>query len=564
MTSSHDDKQERRLAIPTTTTTTTSSFFYSSSSIENRLRRGGGEPTNLLLIPVGTASRTTRTTTPIIDNNRIPWFYLCHRSFHTSRSTSTGSSHRMTSSSIREFDPLRYPFSVALLKSSSKKKGRSTITTDPRREHDDDDDNPSLPSLSPEEEHLKECLHDYQEEPNDLNVLDALQQAYSTLEFWEEALAVEVSKCDRIRWMWSEEDRRRRHRHHHPSDDDDNDHDESENSYEYQHSYADSIHVQGKLWLRQGNFEQSRPLYEEALSYFRKKEFQNPVQEGHVLISLAGWHFFQYEASIPSDRSTTSTTSSSSTSYAVSSQSLQKAMEYLIESEGKLDSNPTLLVKCLDNQGLIYRLWGDYEMALDKYQQALQVVIDQKTKHALQLHIADMYQALREPHEALILYQNVLHDLQEEDEEGQSTMMMSDSTRTTMTTSSDSLAMQGVLWHNIASIHVQMGEWEIAEEGFLEAIKMKEESAGREDHPELVKTWNALGALYYGFMFDEKKLQALECFKKVLWMTRAHSVYDDPRYDPDVLAAIQTISDIEEQIELEKRQGTSTTTTTRR
>jgi tetratricopeptide (TPR) repeat protein len=94
---------------------------------------------------------------------------------------------------------------------------------------------------------------------------------------------------------------------------------------------------------------------------------------------------------------------------------------------------------------------------------------------------------------------------------------------------------------------------EVAEEGFREALRLKEESAGRDDHPELAKTWNALGAMYYGLL-DEKH-QALECFRTVLWITRSNSTRTDHRTDPDVMAAIQTISDIQEQIDQEKRYG---------
>jgi tetratricopeptide (TPR) repeat protein len=193
----------------------------------------------------------------------------------------------------------------------------------------------------------------------------------------------------------------------------------------------------------------------------------------------------------------------------------------------------------LDNQGLICRLQGDYETALDKYQQALQVVVDQQTRHAIQLHVADMKLAVEEPQQALVLYQELLHEFQED---------------TSNNSTTDSMGMQGVLWHNIASIHVQMGQLDVAEQGFREALRLKEESAGRDDHPELAKTWNALGALYYGVL--NEKEQALECFRHVLWITRSHSSHDDPRTDPDVLAAIQTISDIQQSIDRE-RQGTN-------
>lgn len=387
--------------------------------------------------------------TDIKANPSLFSYLMNRRTFHES----------LVRCAVSSFDPLQYPSSAALLKQK---------TTD---------------GLSPDEIELRGCLQDYQERPRDLDLLDALQHAYSALEYWEEALAVEKEKCSML----------------------------TLNSPEY----ADSIHNQGKLWLRQGNFEFSKPLYEEALDYFQKSD--NRPQEGHALISLAGWYFFQHEVTQDGD-------------------SLQTAIDCLTRAESLLDSNPALLVKCLDNQGLIIRLRGDYEGALDKYQQALQVVVDQKTRHALQFHVADMKVALQEPQEALILYQDLLHEVQE---------------NSSGDNDSESLAMQGVLWHNIATIHVQLGELDIAEEAFREALRLKESSAGRDNHPELAKTWNSLGALYFGVL-DEKR-QAIECFRNVLWITRSNSEFDDPRTDPDVLAAIQTISDIEEQFQKEKQ-----------
>ena len=335
----------------------------------------------------------------------------------------------------------------------------------------------SSEELSPEEIELKECLLAYQEQSYDPELLDPLHQAYMALEWWEEALWVEQIKQQTLLPPGTD-------------------------------ASADSMHIQGKLWLRQGNFATSKQLYDQALDYFQQTH--NLVQEGHVWISLAGWYYFQHEKNPAL---------------------LDKAMECLQTAEPLLDTNPTLLVKCLDNQGLIHRTWGDYESSLDKYQQALQVVVDPPTQMALQLHVADMYVALQEPQKALMLYQSLLAEC---------------STR-----GDGSQGLTGVLWHNVATIHVQLGEYELAEQEYRQALQCKEQSAGRDDHPELAKTWNSLGALYHGILHDSR--QALECFRHVLWILRANSEYSDAREDPEVLTALQTISAIEQHLDRERR-----------
>lgn len=414
--------------------------------------------------------------------------------------------HFRSSSTVSSFDPLKFPLSANLLKQPS------------NTDNDDSDEESCV--LSPEEIELKSCLQAYQDQRQNItnkrtvdpDLLDQLCQAYMALEYWEEALQVEETKC-----QWLVDTTYNNDATGTGSDD-----------------HADSIHAQGKLWLRQGDFDRSKPLYEQALEYFQQTE--NRVQEGHVYISLAGWYFFQYEknAGSPSSLSATSTPSSL----------LDTAMEYLQLAESRLDSNPTLLVKCLDNQGLIFRLRGDFESALDKYQQALQVVVDDSIRHALQLHVADMMVALEEPHQALALYEELLQEcLQQQQEQQQEQQQQEPSTPAIV-------GMKGVLWHNIATIHVQLGEYDLAEHEFRQSLHCKQESAGSEEHPELAKTWNALGALYYGVL--DEKIQALECFRHVLWIARVHSDHSDHSKDPQVLSALQTISDIEEQLDKER------------
>jgi tetratricopeptide (TPR) repeat protein len=307
------------------------------------------------------------------------------------------------------------------------------------------------------------------------SILDDIQRAYMNLSYWEEALKIEQWKCQ----LYFE-----------PNTDE----------------YADSIHAQGKFYLRQENFTHSKRLYQEALEYF--EHAQNSIQQGHVLISLAGWYFFGNQ--------------------------LEEALKCLNQAEELLNSNPSLLVKCLDNQGLIHRLWGEFDTALDKYQQALQVVVDKETKWALQMHVADMLSALEEPIGALEIYQNLLRETSKELHQQQKEQV---------------LGMQGVLLHNIATIHVDQGEYEQAMEEFRQALKLKQ-TAGGEYNPEVAKTLNSLGALHSG-IFGEH-LQALDCFQKVLLIARIHAD-GDPQTDPDVLNALQNIATMEQELHGAKR-----------
>jgi tetratricopeptide (TPR) repeat protein len=335
---------------------------------------------------------------------------------------------------------------------------------------------------------LQEYMHRTEEDRTDTEkcddegdyLLENLQRAYTDLEYWEEVLQIEVYKCRMYLSEGTDE-------------------------------YADSIHAQGKYYLRQEDFPNSKQLYKEALEYFERTE--NLVQQGHVLISLAGWYFFRNQ--------------------------LDDALESLQRSETMLDSNPALLYKCLDNQGLIHRLRGEFHVALDKYQQALQVVVaeDTETQLALKMHIADMYLALEAPNDALQVYQDLLMELPS---------TLSTSTAANSEQQNHQLGMRGVLLHNIATIHVDQGEHELALDLFGEALKAKK-SAGGEHNSEVAKTLNSLGALHAG-SFGEKEV-ALEYFHETLLIARIHANDgENPRDDPDVMNALQNISVMEQDL----------------
>ena len=357
--------------------------------------------------------------------------------------------------------------------------------------------------LSMDEIKLKIALNEYLNEikstttttiinDNQKYLLDNLQQAYMDIEYWEEALQIEQYKCQAF------------YSNSNTNTDTDTDTDTSTMD-----EYADSIHVQGKLYLRQQDFINSKRLYDDSFTYFEKTN--NTIQQGHVLISLAGWYFFQSNSSNDDDQQ----------------KHLNMAMDCLKRSELMLDSNPALLVKCLDNQGLIYRLWGEYNIALDKYQQALQVVVDKETRSALLMHIADMYVALELPNDALTVYQDILLEISNTNHQEQQ---------------QDDLGIRGVLLHNIATIHVDQGEHELALEEFREALRIKQ-IAGGEHNPEVAKTLNSLGALHAGVFND--KLQALDYFKQALLIARIHV---DNDHDTDIMNALQNISLMEQDL----------------
>lgn len=332
------------------------------------------------------------------------------------------------------------------------------------------------PQKNENQKHLEDGIDNEKRDEEGYHLLENLQLAYMDLEYWEEALQIEVHKCN----MYLSEDT---------------------------DEYADSIHAQGKFYLRQEDFTNSKQLYGEALDYFERTE--NLVQQGHVLISLAGWFFFRNQ--------------------------LDDALESLQRAESMLDSNPALLYKCLDNQGLVYRLWGEFHAALDKYEQALQVVVveDRETRSALKIHIADMHLALEEPKEALKVYQDLLIELPS-------------TSTSTENSAQHQLGMRGVLLHNIATIYVDQGRHQPALEQFLEALEAKK-LAGGEQNPEVAKTLNSLGALHAG-SFGEKEV-ALEYFQQALLIARIHAEdRENPRDDPDVMNALQNISVIEQDL----------------
>jgi tetratricopeptide (TPR) repeat protein len=434
------------------------------------------------------------------------------------------------------FDPYKHPTSAALL----------------RRQSVNDD-----ASLSPKDIALHEALETYQDIALPLYqkvangdtekleslllALNQLQQVYMDLGYWQEALEMEQDKCQHLFQNVESDD------------------------------HADSIHAQGKLHVRiatdtAGDNAQhyhgttARRLYEQAIAHYQCTS--NDIQHGHVGISMAGWHFLLHQ------------------DYDAALDCLQQAettfLEVLLKQQESGDDDSrqhvlllyTLLVKCFDNQGLIYRLRGDFSTALEKYQKAMGVMdhVDEKEgtggeigsaengerrqlahlRRAMQMHVGDMYMALEDSDRALDAYQALLRDIQTEQIDNESTELSS---------------MEGVLWHNIAAIHVDHGDYDLALQEFRKSIDAKERASANDGttanqssyHPELAQTWNMMGGLLAG-IFEETG-QALECFQKALMIARinASSNNVDPQHDPDVLSALQNIAVMEQELKRRHR-----------
>jgi tetratricopeptide (TPR) repeat protein len=106
-------------------------------------------------------------------------------------------------------------------------------------------------------------------------------------------------------------------------------------------------------------------------------------------------------------------------------------------SEGSNNNPHPDLVKCLDNQGMMYRLQEDFHNALEKFEEALAVVgrSDIEKRQSLQMHIADMLSALDDVDGAIFYYQKILKE--DKEERG----------------SDDETELDAVIWHSIGLLH---------------------------------------------------------------------------------------------------------------
>eukprot|EP00797_Seminavis_robusta_P022376 Sro356_g125230.1 guanine nucleotide exchange factor (295) ;mRNA; r:8508-9392 len=268
---------------------------------------------------------------------------------------------------------------------------------------------------------------------------------------------------------------------------------------------AACIFRQGKLHMLLEDAVAANAKYQKALDLYRMEHNEQDYHAdmGNVLVAMAGVEFHR--------------------------QHVDGCLQLLNQSEDHFryhNSTATTtttqephpdLVKCLDNQGMMYRLKQDYQDALEKYQEALQIVVAGKDpenkRQALQLHIADVLSSMDEIDGALEYYQTILDEDQDP-------------------------ALEGVVLHAMGVLHAQQRQLELAEQELTRAVELKQSTAG-ETHPEVAKSLLALGSVLGVSEDDQNKRRALECFQQALMIERGHT---EDENDPEILLILRNIA----------------------
>lgn len=230
--------------------------------------------------------------------------------------------------------------------------------------------------LSPQELALKVALQQHKEVTDDPGLsnedikrsLENLRDCFEALEYWEESLHVEQ---------------------------------ELESYAGTSLELSESIFRQGKLCMRMGDPIHASEKYQRALDRFRIEHGEiYHADVGNVLVAIAGVH---YHRENPDE----------------CMQVLEEAEQHfrkhgLSQSdtyELEQDPHPDL-VKCLDNQGMIFRFREDFNSALEKFEEALALVEpnNYEKRQTLQMHIADMLSALDDVDSGIYYYQKILKE----------------------------------------------------------------------------------------------------------------------------------------------------------
>ena len=376
------------------------------------------------------------------------------------------------------------------------------------------------------EQALQESLQQYEEalmndntndrDPNKLKqALIKLRTIYEDLQYWDEALHLEQLYMEQYTITSSNSNIDR----------------------------ADSLQRQGTLYRRMNNLLPAGQLYQQALDILNDNDNDgndthgDRVRQrkmGQVLMSMAGLQFQRNHVK-------------------ESMQLLQKAQTCFAPSSSNNnepdESSIIDLVMCLQHQGLLHRSQHDFASARDCYEQALTIldpllIIDQKTlndeedgdgnkrksyyekRQGLQLDLADMLAALDQNEQACELYQRILIEDKEIGRQQQA-IARGDNDNDS---EEEPSALEGLVLHNLGRIHAQSPETrELALEELTRALEIKQKIVG-ETHIEVLKTLNALGALY-GVM--ESLSAALRCFQQALLIARIHSDNTDEQQEED-------------------------------
>jgi tetratricopeptide (TPR) repeat protein len=156
-----------------------------------------------------------------------------------------------------------------------------------------------------------------------------------------------------------------------------------------------------------------------------------------------------------------------------------------------------------ENMASVYRSFGDLDMALQKYQIALQLLEQNQSPMSNQLPVSNQLQVSQlQSHEKIVnLYVHIgdcFNGLDKYDEARERyedaldlhlKIVLESSTGDLTKTS-----LEAVLRHNIGKLHAKVGMFKEAMQDYEYALKLKRELGG-ESHPECALTLNAIGAL---------------------------------------------------------------------
>ena len=347
-----------------------------------------------------------------------------------------------------------------------------------------------------EEDRIKKIIASLQ------NLRDALEK----LEYWEDALEVEV---------------------------------ELESYARSALEMAECIFRQGKLYVRQQNDVQGHARYQTALEIFTiehsrnsgsnssgdvNTELENTEEDdvyhadiGNVIVAMAGVHFSQGD--IDECLNTLDTAEDHFRRHGTR-KSDHKSSWFSLSKPSSNNIEPHIdLVKCLDNQGMMYRFKEDFYAALEKYEEALEVLggRDDTKRLALQMHIAEMLKCIDDIDGAISYYTKIL----QEDRERRG--------------SDEETVLDGVILQNLGTLHSQQRQLELAEQEMTQALEIQKRFLG-ENNQEVAATLIALGSVHG---VQGHKRQALECFQQALLIER---IYAEDDNEPQILHILRNIA----------------------
>jgi len=348
--------------------------------------------------------------------------------------------------------------------------------------------------LSPQELALKVALKDYQalldknsigdNEPatNDQlkKSLESLRDCLEELEYWEDALQVELE----LEWY-------------------------ANSALEM----ASCIFRQGKLYMRMEDIGHGNVKYQKALELYQMEHGSSNTYNnnndaityhpdiGNVMVAMAGIDFARGNID-------------------ECLQTLNQAEDHFRKHDGQQQNEHCIgLVRCLDNQGTMYKFKQENQTALDKYEEALLLLgdADFDMRQRLQIQTTDLLATIDDIDGAILYAEKVL----KEDRQRRG--------------SEEETALDGVILKTIGVLHSQQKKLGLAEQELTKALEITKRFGG-ETHLEVARILNSLGSVH-GVAGDKRK--AYDCFQQALIVER---IYAEDDNDPQILHILRNLA----------------------